>query len=702
MDGTNGDSLAHNGDSAAPQRLELDIAIVGGGFAGVYCAKKLGSKLKGSEACRQIGLISAQNYMVFQPMLAEVAGASLSPRHVVNPIRMLCRHSHVFKGEVTDINLEKREMQVDTGHYSAGVTVKFNHLVLAMGAEIDLSRVPGMPEHAYLMQNVGDAMVLRSTIISRLEEANVESRPEVRKRLLTFVVVGGGYSGVETAGEVLDLLHGAAKFYGNVGNEDLRVVLIHSRDYILPTLSRGLGEYAAKKLEHRGLEILLNERVKAMTATKVYLQSGKVIETTTVVSTVGNAPHKVIRNLCDRYQVPHEKYRLLTDPSMRVLDQENLWAAGDCAAIPLHGGREGEYCPQTAQFAMRQGEVLADNLLKEKAGKPTEPFKFKGLGELASIGHRTAVANIMGMRISGFLAWFMWRSIYLSKLPGLDRKLRVMIDWTLDLFFPRDINLLNPRYSKVYQRVHLEPGDTLFTKGEPAFSLYVVQEGIVELLDDGGNVVRTIQAGDFFGERALVHGGGYIYDAKAPGTAELLAVEGDVILPFFHASRRMRRVLAKTTAQVSPEAELAKVEERLDQEVLQRPVSEVMNRDLATLRPDQTVSEALTFFRERRYSAYPLVTAERQLVGVIHREDFFDFIKRSDVNNDTVLDRVNRLHLPTCKDTDTVDKALESMIRQGRYKCLVVDDENRLLGILAVMDLLGEAAEVEIESDPAS
>ena len=676
-----------SGENGSTPTRELEIAILGGGFAGVFCGKKLCSR----DSCSNSALISNQNYMVFQPMLAEVAGASLSPRHVVNPIRMLCRGIFVYKGEVESVDLEKKELLIDTGFFSAGVKIRFNHLVLALGAEIDLSRVPGMPEHALLMQNVGDAMILRATIISRIEEANLEFRPEVRKRLLTFVIVGGGYSGVETAGEVLDMMRGIVRYYKGIREEELRVVLVHSRDRVLNTLSRELGEYAGKKLRKRGLEIVLNDRVKAVTATKVYLQSGDAIETTTVVSTVGNAPNRVIRDLCDRYNVPHQRYRVTTDETMRVPGFDFLWAAGDCAAIPMHEPEEpGQLCPQTAQFAMRQGSVLAQNLIRTIDGKDPKPFTFTGLGEMASIGHRTAVANVFGFRFSGFVAWFLWRSVYLSKLPGLDRKLRVIIDWTLDLFFPRDINLLNPRYTKLFREVHLEPGDHLFNKGEPAFSLYVVKEGQIDLKNSGtGEIVRTIEPGDFFGERALVYGGGYHYDAVAPDSTQLLSVSGEVILPFFEASRRLRQVLAKTTAQISAEAELKSVKKKLDPEVLERPVSEVMRTDLAILRPDQTIREAIDFFRERRFSAYPLCGVGNQLVGVIGREDFFNFIKRGDVSDDSTLEKVHRMHLPQCSENMTVAQALEQMVRSGRDKCVVTDGETRLLGIITVLDLLG-------------
>ncbi|MAS95510.1 MAG: copper transporter [Verrucomicrobiales bacterium] len=680
----------HNGPE--PNRLKFEVAILGGGFAGVFCGQRLAKSLKKAGVSpREAVIISDQNYMVFQPMLAEVAGGSISPRHVVNPIRQLCKGLTVLRGTAHDIDLEKREVEVNTGSFSAGVTIEFNHLVVTLGAEIDLSRVPGMPEHAYLMQNVGDAMVLRSTIISRIEEANAEYRPDVRKRLLTFVVVGGGYSGVETAGEILDMLLSVARYYTNVAEEDIRVVLVHSRDRILHTLGEELADYAGKKLSERGLELCLEDRVKAVTATKVYLQSGMVIETSTVVSTVGTAPNKTVKKMCDTYGVEHERYRIRANEYLKVPGHEGLWTAGDCALVPLADGG-GEDCPQTAQFAMRQGIYLADNISLEIRKEKLKPFLFKGLGELASIGHQTAVASIMGKQFSGFIAWFMWRTIYVSKLPGLDRKLRVLIDWTLDLFFPRDINLLSPKYTSLFRHVHLEPNDVLFNRGEPAFSLYVVQKGEIHLRDADGKAVRFIKEGDYFGERALVHGGGYLLDAVAVEQTELVSLSGEVVLPFFQSSRRFRRLLAKTTAQVSAEAEVEAVVRNLHTHTLERSVTKVMREDCATLRSDQTVQDALILFKKRRYSVYPLVTADRKLVGVLGREDFFDFIKRGDVSEDTKLERIDLMHLPQCDASATVQEAIEEMVRAGRYKCLITDSENCLLGIVTVMDLLGEEA----------
>lgn len=674
----------------SPARLEFEVAILGGGFAGVACGQRLAKELK--RAGRQPDeavIVSDQNYLVFQPMLAEVAGASIAPRHVINPIRRVCKGLRVLRGKVRSIDLANREVHVDTGSFSAGVVIGFRQLVLSLGAEIDLSRVPGMPEHAFVMQNVGDAMILRATLISRLEEANAEQRPEVRKQLLTFVVVGGGYSGVETAGEMLDLLREAARDYRHLPEEEIRVILVHSRERILQTLGPELGDYAAEKLRKRGLEIRLNERVRAVTATRVYLQSGDVIEAATIVSTVGNAPNSAIRALCDDAGIAHDGYRVITDEYLRIPDQEMLWAAGDCAVVPL-SGKPGESCPQTAQFATRQGTALAKNIGHTLSGRGLDPLRFKGLGELASIGHRTAVASIMGMQFSGFIAWFLWRSIYLSKLPGFDRKLRVMIDWTLDLFFPRDITLLNPRFTKLYRQVHLEPGDTLFNCGEPAFSLYVVKSGNITLRDPGGAIVRTIKEGEFFGERALVHGGGYIYDAVAEGPTELVSLSGEVVLPFFHSSRRFRRVLGKTTTQGTAEAEFVSVREKLDTSKLQRPVREMMRTDVATLSSNASVGDAMSLFSERRFSIYPVVKPDGQLAGALAREDLFDFLKRSDVTFDTPVTGMELLNLPVCTESAVVETALEVMIRSGFQKCLVVDDAGRLAGILSVMDLLAK------------
>ncbi len=531
----------------------FDVVIAGGGFAGIACAQALARALgHGSE--RRVAMIADQNYMLFQPMLAEVVGSSVSPRHVVNPIRGLCKGITVLRGSIDRLDLEARQLDLNAGSFSTNVTVSFQHLVLALGGVVDLSRVPGMPEHAFLMKSVGDAMKLRGAVLDRFEEANLIADPATLQRVLTFVVVGGGYSGVETAGQLLDLADGVREYYPGVASANFRVVLIHSGAHLLPEINEQLGKYCEEKLRSRGVEIILGARVVAMTASKVMLGNGHTIESHTVVSTVGNAPHPRVVDVCAKGGFPNEKGRIVTESSMRVAGNPRLWAAGDCAAVPQVGGG---YCPPTAQFAMRQGKVLGNNLAAVLAGRDAlAPFTFKGLGSLAAIGHRTAVAEIMGLRFSGFFAWWLWRTIYLSKLPGVERKLRVMIDWTLDLFFPRDITLVQPRFTKPLEDIHLEAGDAVFHAGEPAFSFYVIKTGSIDLRDAAGASVRVLGPGEHFGQRALLEDRTWRYSAVATEPTTLIALTARVFDAITRASTPIReRLLSLSTTPDGSEPE---------------------------------------------------------------------------------------------------------------------------------------------------
>ncbi len=525
--------------------MNFDVVIAGGGFAGVNCAQAL-AKALGHGSKKRVALIADQNYMLFQPMLAEVAGSSLSPRHVVNALRGLCRGVTVLRAEIQSIDLAARTLELSAGAFTPNVRVGYEHLALTLGGIVDLSRVPGMPEHAFLMKNVGDAMKLRGALLDRFEEANLIADTASLPRLLTFVVVGGGYSGVETAGQLLDLADSVRELYPRIAGEEFRVVLIQSGQHLLPEISEELGIYCEEKLRARGVEIILGARVTSMTAGKVRLSDGRVIESHTVVSTVGNAPHPLIAQLCTKAGLANEKGRLMTEPTLRVVGQPRLWAAGDCAVVPKAGGGT---CPPTGQFAMRQGATLGKNLALVLAGRDDlAPFTFKGLGSLASIGHQTAVAEIMGLKFSGFIAWWMWRTIYLSKLPGLERKLRVMIDWTLDLFFPRDITLFQPRYTKPLEDIHLESGDAVFHAGEPAFSFYVVKSGRIELRDATNAVVRTIFAGEHFGRRALLGDCTWHYTAVAVEPSALVVLSARVFDAITRTSTSVRERLENLSA----------------------------------------------------------------------------------------------------------------------------------------------------------
>ena len=668
---------------AIASEIDLDVAILGGGFAGVYCAKALG-KLCRSNPDFRVGLIARENYMVFQPMLPEVAGASLSPRHVVNPIRLLCRPVRIFKGEIRSIDVSDKIIHVNAGDFSPDVRVRFKELALCLGATIDLSRVPGMPEHALLMQNVGDAMKLRATVIGRFEEANLVSDPALRRRVLSFVVVGGGYSGVETAGEILDLMTGIHRFYGNVSRDDFRVVLVHSGSHLLPRLSRRLGEYARERLEKRGLEILLERRVKAVTAEAVTLDGGDSIPATTVVSTVGNAPHPVVIDLCRDLGVETVGGMIPVEASLRNPDFQWLWAAGDCAAVPMEGGK---WCPATAQFAQRQGILLGSNLAATHQGNKIASFHYRGLGELAAIGHRTAVGVVFGFSFSGFLAWWMWRSVYLLKLPGLERKLRVLAEWTLDLFFPKDINLLNPRYTKPLRSIHMEKGEVLFHPGEPAFSIYFVKEGVIEIRD-GERIVKAVRAGDYFGERALLEDRIWRYRAVAAEQSSLVGLGINEFFEIVSGSNALKRLFSRSAAAYLSQEDMAAMKSQLGESVLRCRVGDLMNRSVDAISPGDSVGEVLRLFRSHRHGSYPVVDSNHKVLGVIKRDDVYDFLKSDHGSESANIQDIPFGELPTTSEETPCAELADLFVRSGRNKIMVTDDEGRLQGLVTVMDLM--------------
>lgn len=477
--------------------MKYDILVLGGGFAGTYCARELGR-----DPSLKVGLVAERNVLVFHPMLAEVAGATLSPLDVVHPLRHFCRHADVLQGRVRRIDWEGRKVIVDGGRFTRDHVIEFRRLVLTLGSITDLSRVPGMAEYGLPMKDAADAARIRATVINRLEEANLVDDEDVRARLLTFVVVGGGYTGVETAGQILALIDSAKKFYANLRSKKTRVVLIHSRAHLLEEIGAELGDHALKVLRKRGMEVILNTRVTEATASRIHYGPDQFIGTHTIISSIGNAPNPAVLDLCRQLGIETEKGRIPTEPTMNVKGHPELWAAGDCAAVPWNDRGQLRTAPPTAQLALRQGRQLGANLLRVLRKESPEPFTYRYLGQLASIGERDAVAEIMGFRFSGFVAWWMWRTIYLAKLPGLLRKLRVMIDWTLELFFPRDISLPLPVAEDPMPPVHFEPGEKLVSQGDLCRALVFVRRG--GIVASGGDLPDQIySAGSVIGPEAV-------------------------------------------------------------------------------------------------------------------------------------------------------------------------------------------------------
>jgi NADH dehydrogenase len=286
------------------------------------------------------------------------------------------------------------------------------------------------------MKSLADAMALRNHVIDIFEHADLETDSAMRRSMLSFVVAGGGFAGTETVAELHDFAHTARRFYSNIDPSEVSVTLVHSGNRIMPEIGPDLAEYALRKLRSRGIEVLLNTRVASASGTWVQLSNGRRIDTKTLVWTAGAAPHPLLETLpCPR----SERGQVRVNGFLEVPGYQGVWALGDGAEVPNHAGLPS---PPTAQNAIRQGELLAANIAAVINGKPMKRFDYKPLGMLSSLGRRSAVAEIGGIRFSGFVAWWLWRTIYLSKLPGLERKVRVALDWTLELFFPRDIVLL--------------------------------------------------------------------------------------------------------------------------------------------------------------------------------------------------------------------------------------------------------------------
>jgi NADH:ubiquinone reductase (H+-translocating) len=415
------------------RRRKKRIVILGGGFGGVYAAMHL-EKLLTRQSAVEVCLVSRDNFFLFTPMLHEIAASDLEITNIVNPLRKLLRKVEVLVGDVNQIDLRNKQVLISLGYRNRAQQIDYDHLVIALGSTTNFYDLPGLAELAVPMKSLRDAIQLRGQVLRYLEEANSEGDPDERRSLLTFVVAGGGFAGVETVAALNDFVREALPFYPNLCEDMLRVILVHSGPAILPELGESLGRYTEKVLARRDVEVRLNTRVKSVTEDKISLTDGVAIPSRTLVWTAGTVPSPIISSLpCAK-----ERGRLLVNQFLRVPDWPDVWAVGDCAFVP-DIRNPGKSHPPTAQHAIREGKVVAQNIAAALSGRPLRPFSFRTIGLLASIGRRMGVARVLGFNFSGFFAWWMWRTVYLSKLPGLDKKVRVAFDWTLDLLFPKDV-----------------------------------------------------------------------------------------------------------------------------------------------------------------------------------------------------------------------------------------------------------------------
>jgi NADH dehydrogenase len=426
------------------------ILVLGGGFGGVYAALHLERQF-GPDDGVEIALVSRDNFFLYTPMLHEVASCDVDITHIVSPLRTLLRRTDVFVGDVESIDLERRIVRVSHGFEAHSHEITYDHLVIALGSITNFYGLPGLDSHALTMKSLGDAIHLRNRAIGLMEEAGTECAAG-DESLLTIVVAGGGFAGVETLAALNDFVRASARFYPQIDARRIRMVLVHAGPTILPELGPELGAYAQEKLLARGLEILTNARVASVSSDAVVLDDGRRIPARLVVWTAGTSPHPLLATL----PCPLNRGRLTVDAMLRVPGWPNVWALGDCAAVPDQ--RTGATHPPTAQHALRQAKTVARNIAATVRRRALVPFDFQTIGQLAAIGRRTGVARIFGINFSGFVAWWLWRTVYLSKLPRIEKKIRVAIDWTLDLVFARDfVQFLTVRAPAMSAHDHAPP-----------------------------------------------------------------------------------------------------------------------------------------------------------------------------------------------------------------------------------------------------
>lgn len=412
-----------------------NIVIVGGGFAGTTLAKSLQRRLPDGH---RVVLVSEESYTTFNPMLAEVVGAAVFPEHVVAPIRQMLdtgdAGSQFIMGRVLRVDFERRRLEAST---LAGVhAIDYEHLVFAFGTRANVDLVPGLAQNAMPLKLVGDAMHIRNRVLQRVARIELERDPVERQRLGHFIVIGGGFSGVEVAGGIGDFLRSAVRYYPRVQPHELKVTVLQDADRLLLELPQTLGLAAARSLQSRRIAVRLKARAARVDPDGVTLASGEFIPGSTVICTIGTRPNPLAEGLA----LPTQRGRIETRPDMSVIGVTNVWAIGDCALV--RNAATGQFAPPTAQFAVTQARALARNIVAAIERRPTEPFGHVSKGMMATTGHLKGVAQVLGLRLTGLPAWMLWRAYYLLQMPTLGRKVRIFVEWTWSMFFPADITHL--------------------------------------------------------------------------------------------------------------------------------------------------------------------------------------------------------------------------------------------------------------------
>ena len=429
-------------------RNKKKIVILGGGFAGVECCRQLESQF-GNDSDTELIMVSEDNFLLFTPMLPQVASGMIETRHIVLPIRTICKKTKFYEGRVKNIDPYGKLVTLWGTGDKRSISIHYDFLIVALGSETNFFGMSDVEKNAFTMKTLNDAVLLRNRVIDMLEKAENETNPILRKSFLNFVVVGGGFAGIETAGELMDLLLDARKHYPTIHKNDIKVIVLEALPMILPGFNQKLAEFAKDKMVERGIEIRLKTAVTSFDGNEVTIKSldenpknpideSKIdaIRTMTLIWTAGVTPVNTIK----RSMFKTDKGKIMINDFLEVPEFPGVFAIGDCALFL--DPQTQRPLPPTAQIAEAQAKTAAKNLRALIKNSEKEKFVFHSKGQMAIIGKRSGIATFLGMNISGFWAWLIWRNVYLSKISTLDKKIRVFLDWTIDLFFDRDISRL--------------------------------------------------------------------------------------------------------------------------------------------------------------------------------------------------------------------------------------------------------------------
>ncbi len=518
---------------SSDQSNNKKIVVIGGGFGGVFTTQALVEKLKKAKVYNvNVELISERNYFVFHPLLPEVAAGTINAQDAVTPLRLLVKGAKTRLAEVQHVDFANKCIHILQGQRKLIQHIHYDELVIGSGQITDLSLFPGFTQHSMTMKDVSDAYKLRNHVIRCLEMADVTKFADIKRRALTFVVAGGGFSGVETMGELVEMIRRTLKFYPNIAPDEIRPVLIQRGNQLLPEMNANLGKYTLQALKGRGVEVMLKTGIISASATCVKTDTEQVIETMTIVTTIGNGPSPFVKKL----GIELNRGKIEVNSYFQTIEK-SVWALGDSALVPLptlppsKGDVNNEetkplYAPPTAQFTVREAKFAANNIVAAITGGKMQNFDYKPKGMLASLGNYQGVAEIFGFTVKGLPAWLIWRALYIGMLPGFPTRLRVALNWLFDYFLPRTIVQMAENVERGTQYRHYNKGDTLLSKEQVLDGFYIVASGRLKLQVPPENneemFERELVAGDHVGEQIL--------SKNKLTTCTLTALEDSIVL----------------------------------------------------------------------------------------------------------------------------------------------------------------------------